>query len=177
MYGTPLKSRPRSRDDIQQHDARSILDSIRRIVQALRVSGRDAEKRVGLSGAQLFVLQKLSGSKALSLNELAHRTLTHQSSVSVVAQRLVERGLVASRTSRQDGRRIELSLTAAGRKALAKSPEAAQDQLIAALARMPRRNRKQLANLLEQLVSATGMSQELPGLFFEESAATKGATQ
>ncbi len=61
-----------------------MLDAIRRIVQALRESSRAAEKRVGLSGAQLFVLQTLGESPGLSLNELAERTRTHQSSVSVV---------------------------------------------------------------------------------------------
>jgi hypothetical protein len=40
-------------------DIRIVLDSIRRIVQALRVSSRAAEKTVGLSGAQLFLLQQL----------------------------------------------------------------------------------------------------------------------
>ena len=48
--------------------ARMILDAIRRIVQALRVASREAEASVGLSGAQLFVLQKLAAAeRALSL--------------------------------------------------------------------------------------------------------------
>src|SRR5689334_4760067 len=105
MYGSPTNR-------AQQDHSRSVLDSIRRIVQALRMYDKAAEKHVGLSGAQLFVLEKLHGGKALSLNELAQRTLTHQSSVSVVVQRLVERGLVVSCVSREDARRIELSLTA-----------------------------------------------------------------
>jgi len=54
-------------------------------VQALRVSSRAAERDVGLSAAQLFVLDRLAGAdQALCVNELAQRTLTHQSSVSVV---------------------------------------------------------------------------------------------
>ena len=61
----------------------NILDSIRRIVHGLRVSSKIAEKELGISGAQLFILQKLSQSNRLSINELAERTLTHQSSVSV----------------------------------------------------------------------------------------------
>ena len=65
-------------------EARTILDSIRGIVQVLRESSRAAEERVGLSGAQLFVLQKLGEGGGASLNELAARTRTHQSSVSVV---------------------------------------------------------------------------------------------
>src|SRR4051812_6915818 len=83
-------------------DARSVLDSIRRIVRALRVSSRRAELNVGLSGAQLFVLQKLAEGGRLSVNELAAKTLTHQSSVSVVVQRLSARGLVSSSRSAQD---------------------------------------------------------------------------
>src|SRR5437763_1011424 len=64
-------------------DVRSIMDAIRRIVRVLRVSSRACEKQVGLSGAQLFVLHKLEEAPALSLNQLADRTRTHQSSVSV----------------------------------------------------------------------------------------------
>src|ERR1700693_6047167 len=40
-------------------DARAVLDAIRRIVRLLRPSDRAAEKKTGLSGAQLFVLQQL----------------------------------------------------------------------------------------------------------------------
>ena len=73
---------------------REVLDSVRWIFQALRESSRRAERLVGVSGAQLFVLQKLAESPGLSLNELADRTHTHQSSVSTVVSRLVERKLV-----------------------------------------------------------------------------------
>ena len=75
-------------------DVQAVLDGVRRIVQALRASSRWAEQHVGLSGAQLFVLQKLAETPAMSVNELAARTHTHQSSVSMVVSRLVEHGLV-----------------------------------------------------------------------------------
>src|SRR5690348_6142489 len=95
-------------------ETRRVLDSIRRIVQVLRVSSRVAEKQFGLSSAQLFVLHTLAQAEAASLNELAARTATHQSSVSVVVHRLVDQGLVKRNASRSDARRIELALTAAG---------------------------------------------------------------
>ena len=41
---------------------REVLDSVRWIVQTLRESSRRAERQVGLSGAQLFVVQKLAES-------------------------------------------------------------------------------------------------------------------
>ena len=97
---------------------RVVVDSVRRIVRALRESSREAERKVGISGAQLFVLQQLAGGPAQSVSDLAERTLTHQSSVSVVVQRLVSVGLVARRPSRSDRRRTELRLTSRGRHVL-----------------------------------------------------------
>src|SRR4051794_24798768 len=95
-------------------DATSILDDLRRVVRKLRESSREAEQRLGVSGAQLFVLRTLSGGERLSVNELATRTRTHQSTVSGVVSRLVESGLVKRESSPRDARRVELSVTPRG---------------------------------------------------------------
>jgi DNA-binding MarR family transcriptional regulator len=58
--------------------------SLRKIVRFLRLADRAAEAAVGLSAAQLFVLQTLASQPAASLAEVADRTLTDQSSVSTV---------------------------------------------------------------------------------------------
>src|SRR4051812_1910780 len=69
-------------------EAREVLNALRQIVRSLRVSSRAAEQSVGLSGAQLFVLQCLARHSPCSVNELAVHTATDQSSVSVVVSRL-----------------------------------------------------------------------------------------
>jgi DNA-binding MarR family transcriptional regulator len=150
-------------------DVRIILDSLRHIVRVLRIASRAAEKRVGLSAAQLFALNKLAEGGAGSLGELAGRTFTHQSSVSVVVQRLVERDLVRRQASRVDGRRVELVLTAAGRALLRRAPQAAQDQLIAGLQRLSSAERRRLARTLARLVRALGGTERAPTMFFEEN--------
>src|SRR5260221_14725566 len=104
--------------NISSAATRVVLDAIRRIVQALRESSRAAEKHAGLSGAQLFVLQALAESPGLSLNELAERTRTHQSSVSVVVTRLSRARLIERSTAPGDARRAELRLSALGRRRL-----------------------------------------------------------
>jgi len=147
---------------------RQVLDAIRRIVRALRLSSQSARRQVGLNGAQVFVLQRLSGGRAMSVNELAERTLTHQSTVSVVVQRLVDKGLVQRTRSAADGRRLELSLTEAGRKVLRQAPNAAQEQIVQALHRMGDRSRGELAVLLTKLVQTIGLEDQHAGLFFEE---------
>src|SRR3954469_12090924 len=95
-------------------EARRVLNALRHIVRSLRISSRNAEQRVGLSGAQLFVLQCLSRQSPCSVNELSARTATDQSSVSVVVSRLVASGHVKRSASKVDRRSVELSLTAAG---------------------------------------------------------------
>jgi DNA-binding MarR family transcriptional regulator len=114
-------------DDKQTRAFRSdsslrVMNALRRIVRDLRLGTRDAERTAGVSGAQLFVLQALNERPAASLDDLAERTLTDQSSVSVVVHRLIDRKLVASRVSSVDARRVELSLTASGRRLLAGAP-------------------------------------------------------
>ena len=149
-------------------DVRGVMDSIRRIVQALRLYDRQAEKRVGLSGAELFVLQKLDVETGTSVNELARRTHTHQSSVSVVTRKLVDKKLVRRMRSKADGRAVELSLTPRGRRILRGTPEAAQDRLLAAVHQLAAPRRRQLKSLLEELVKNTGGGSHPPALFFEE---------
>ncbi len=149
-------------------DVRSILDSVRRIVRELRLASRAAEKAVGLSAAQLFVLQKLAEAPVLSLNELAQRTRTDQSSVSVVARRLAEAGLLQRQRSGDDGRRVEMSLTAKARRLLDKAPGAAQERLIAALHRLPDAGRRPLARLLQAWVKEAGLQDDVVVMFFEE---------
>ncbi|MGD0769032.1 MAG: MarR family transcriptional regulator [Tepidisphaeraceae bacterium] len=149
---------------------RAVLDCIRRIVRALRLFDREAEKRFGLSGAQVFVLQRLGDSKAISINELASRTHTHQSSVSVVVSKLVDRRLVRRSSSPKDARRVELSLTQRGRRLLRSAPPSAQDRLIASLAALSRIRRRRLGDLLTELIRKTGIEREPPALFFEDHA-------
>jgi DNA-binding MarR family transcriptional regulator len=156
----------RSADD----DVQSVLDSIRRIVQFIRLSARSAD-RAGISAAQLFVLHKLAESPALSVNELAARTLTHQSSVSVVLQRLQARRLVARRRGGEDGRRVEVSLTARGQQLLRRVPDASQARLIAGVSRLPARQRRELARGLRSLVRTLGVTiTGHPPMFFEDPA-------
>src|SRR6185436_9241289 len=145
---------------------RDVLDAIRRIVRALRESSRAAEGAVGIGAAQLFVLHRLAASPAL--NELAARTFTHQSSVSVVVSRLVERGLLTrTRGGGEDGRRISISVTPAGRALLAKAPSAAQERLVAGLALMGAAPRHELAALLGRLVDLMALPDRSPPMFFE----------
>lgn len=148
---------------------RDVLNAIRGIVQALRESSRAAERHVGLSGAQTFVLRTLAERASLSLNDLAAATHTHQSSVSTVVARLVADGLIRRARSPEDARRLELSLTVRGRDVASRAPDAAQQRLIAAVNRLPPKRRRELAATLCELADSVAAVDRIPPMFFEDA--------
>jgi DNA-binding MarR family transcriptional regulator len=152
----------------KQPELTKLLDDLRRVVRVLRTSSRAAEQRLGVTGAQLFVLKCLSEEPALSLSRLAARTRTDPSTVSVVVRRLVESGFVRREQSSSDARRAEFSLTRTGRARLAESPLAAQDRLIAGLEELPDAKRRALASGLRALAVAMRLDEDLPVMFFED---------
>ena len=134
-------------------DVGVILDALRSIVRELRLASREAEQRVGVHGAQLHALRQLSDSPTMSLTELADRTHTDISSVSVVVSRLVEQGLVARKSADDDRRRLALALTARGRSLLRRAPETGSSRLLRAAAHLSDRAVHALANGLGKLVA------------------------
>jgi DNA-binding MarR family transcriptional regulator len=137
-------------------------------VQALRESSRWSERHVGLSGAQLFVLQKLADTPGASINEIAARTHTHQSSVSTVVTRLVEGGLVRRVRSGDDARSVTLSLSARGRRAAARAPDVPQQRLIRAIEALSSTRRRQLAAGLVDVAARMQAAPHPPAMFFED---------
>ena len=146
------------------------MNAVRSVVRALRINTRAIESKMGISLAQLFVLQQLADRPASSLNELADRTATHQSSVSVVVRRLVDSGYVSRTTSAHDKRRIEIDVTPTGRGLLADAPSTIQLQLVTSLRRMSVSDQTTLADLLERWLRDANIDIASPPMLGEEDA-------
>jgi DNA-binding MarR family transcriptional regulator len=153
-------------------DLRRIMDDFRHIVRVLRMSAGGAQKELGISGAQLFVLQRLREAQAVSLGALAERTHTDPSSVSVVVSRLVARGFVRRTASPEDARRAEIRLTPRGRALAQRAPEASQAQLVEALSALSEPTRRGLADGLSALVAAMNLGGS-PRMFFEDDSSAR----
>jgi len=157
------------RDGARATDVRATLDGIRRLVQALRTSARRAHDASGLGAAELYLLHALAdGGPAASLNALAERTFTDQSTASPVVERLRRRRLLQRVRSERDARRVEIRITAAGRAALARAAPPPQVALIRAIRAIPPADRARLARGLRSLVAAIG-PRERAVMFFENA--------
>jgi DNA-binding MarR family transcriptional regulator len=148
-----------------------VMNGIRAIVRALRLNTRAIERQLGISLAQLWVLQILKDKPAESLNELAIATATHQSSVSVVVRRLVDASLVTRATASGDKRRVRIELTEAGKALLERAPRTVQVELMGGLRRMSPQHRVQLAELTREWLSASGLDLSIvPPMLMEDEA-------
>jgi len=154
----------------ENRDIARAMNAVRSIVRALRINTRAIELKMGISLAQLFVLQQLAERSASSLNELAERTATHQSSVSVVVRRLVERGYVSRTSSTADKRRIEIEVTGSGRALLAEAPTTIQMQLMTALSSMGTADQSMLADLLERWLHEAKIDIATPPMLGEDES-------
>src|ERR1700674_3612218 len=89
IYGHPFIieqiSIPMKRNAIQRRPGdparQTALTAIRVLVGGLRQSARGIERRTGATNAQIFLLQQLAAEPRLSVNDLAERARTNQSTV------------------------------------------------------------------------------------------------
>jgi Transcriptional regulators len=167
MIVDPIRSETTTADS---DDVTRSMDAVRAVVRALRINTRAIELKIGISLAQLFVLQQVAERPAESLNDLAERTATHQSSVSVVVRRLVDRGLVTRRSSALDKRRVQIAVTPAGEAILKGAPRTIQTRLMTAMDKLAPAERRHLADLLEKWLFAAGISFTAPPMMGEPEA-------
>lgn len=145
------------------------MDGVRTIVRALRLNTRAIERELGISLAQLWVLQLLNERPADSLSELAVATATHQSSVSVVVSRLVARHLATRTSAPDDKRRIRIEVTPEGRELLERAPTTTQARLVGGLQAMELERQLQLAALMREWLTRAGLDPRTePPMLMEE---------
>ncbi len=132
--------------------ALDVLQQFRLIYGSMRQYFRLLEERCGRPGSQMWVLQEVQLSPEIGINELAGRMGVHQSTCSLLVDKLVAQGFVAKSRQSADLRRVGLTLTESGRAALAALPGPAEGILPAALADMPLVALKTLHINLDELI-------------------------
>ncbi|MGI9414646.1 MAG: MarR family winged helix-turn-helix transcriptional regulator [Hyphomicrobiales bacterium] len=90
---------------------------LNRIVNRINTNLGEALKAIGASVQQYRVLAVLIAGDRRSVNELAVYTVTEQSTLSKILDRMAAQGLVERRPNRKDGRVVEICITGGGRAA------------------------------------------------------------
>src|SRR5579872_3031943 len=172
MPNTPGRRRRASHDDLAapplRDESARALECIRRLVTVLGESARAVEQRTGVTNAQLFVLRLLARSQetdGLTINALAARTLTQQSTVSLLVQRLEGKGYVERQRAPADARRVLVRLTRAGRAIARRAPEPPLARMLRSLDTLPGEELQALIRGLGSLLKAMKAPPMLEPLF------------
>ncbi len=113
------------------HAARSVLVALRRIMQAVDSHSRRLVQRTGLSVPQILILQALDGpGEPPGTSDLAARLSLTQGTVSSILERLENKGLICRTRGGGDRRRVQISLTDAGRDTLSNAPATLHDDFL-----------------------------------------------
>ena len=163
-----MKRPSRPPEPTGSNDVRSAMNGLRRVVRGLRLQDSETSRALGLSAAQLFVLQEVAQSPGLSISRLAELTQTDPSSVSVVVTRLEGHGLVERRASAGDARRMEIRATPIGMAVMRGAPRAVQVKMIEALSALTPARLRDFVDTLDDVARAMGMEEDSSPMFFEE---------
>ena len=98
------------------------LKKFRVIYGCVRHHFREVEKKCGVSGSQLWILQEVAGTPGIGVSDLADRLSIHQSTCSQLVEKLVLRGLLFKERSKEDQRRVGLTLAPSAGKLIAGAP-------------------------------------------------------
>ncbi len=130
-----------------------VLRQFRVIFGSMRQYFRLVEERCGLPASQMWVLQEVSRTEGIGINDIATRMDIHQSTASLLVDKLVSGGMVSKFRQNDDQRRVRLRLELAGQNALANLPGPAEGIVPAALSALPEVVLKTLNINLDALIS------------------------
>ena len=117
--------------------ALDVLQQFRVIYGSMRQHFREVEERCGLSGSQMWVLQEVQRSPGIGVNELARRLGVHQSTCSLMVEKLVTKECLSKARSHEDLRRVGLCIAQKGIEAINALPGPAEGVLPEALGSIP----------------------------------------
>ena len=137
--------------------ALEVLQQFRVIYGSMRQYFRELEESCGLPCSQTWVLQEVARTPEIGITDLAGRLGIHQSTCSILVEKLVTRGYLVKQKMTKDQRRIGLRLSASGEELIARLPGPAEGVLPEALSSIPLVSLKTLHINLDELI------QHMPG--------------
>ncbi len=129
-----------------------ILTAIRRVIRSVDKYSRKINIELGLTTPQLLCLDALGKYGHIITKELAKKVNLSESTVIGIVDRLEAKQYVARERSKDDRRKVYLSLTDAGQGILNATPSLLQDKLSSALAELDIDRLETITASLEQVV-------------------------
>jgi len=140
-----------SKDSPMENRSDSALIALRRILRATELNSRLLASQTGLTTSQFIILQIVARESKVLPSAVAKSAGLTQATVTSLVDKLERHGLVKRRRDTEDRRRIWVEATAAGRKALADSPDLLQDRFQVAFLKLAEWEQAMIIAALERV--------------------------
>lgn len=132
------------------------LIALRRILKAVDSHSRTLARDTSLTPSQLAVLKELAATGSAQPSDLARSAGLKQATISILLDRLQERGLVQRARGDTDRRTVFVQITPAGRETLKAAPDLLQSAFGARFAALPDWEQAYVNAALTRLVALLG---------------------
>lgn len=140
-------------DSMNESRSRELLISIRKIIQAIDIHSRMLNKRFGLTGPQLIVMQEIASHGQISITPLSKATSLRQATVTDITQRLEAKGYISRKKNKDDKRATSLFLTDTGKKIIEQLPPLLQEEFTQRFSSMANWEQLMILSAFERVVS------------------------
>jgi len=136
--------------------ANATLKALRRILRATDGGNRKLAAATGLTPSQLLVLREVEARDEVTPGSIAQRLQFSHATITAIADRLVDLGLVTRTRGERDKRQILLNATAEGRQRLADAPDMLQEIFAERFAALPTWEQAMILASTERLAGILG---------------------
>lgn len=143
------RSAKRARTDVHL----AVLRSFRIIYGSVRQHFRNVQRSCGISGSQLWILHELTQAPGIGISELAQRLSIHQSTCSLLIEKLARAGYVRKSRSKADQRRVGLQVSGEGRRCMKRAPGPPEGLLPEAVAGLSQSQARALYKSLQSVIA------------------------
>ena len=130
-----------------------VLRRFRVVFNAVRAHFRQAEKEVGLGGAQIWALAVIKAHPGIGMGGVASHMEIHQSTASNLIKALLRKELISLKKAADDRRNVCLKILPAGSRLLKKAPGPFEGVLPQALGEMNPQTLQRLDRDLGELIT------------------------
>lgn len=127
------------------------LIALRRILRATELNSRLLASQTGLTPSQFIILQIVAKDGKVLPSSVAKSARLTQATVTALVDKLERNGLATRRRDTEDRRRIWIEITAAGKKAIAESPDLLQDRFQGEFRKLPEWEQAMIITALERV--------------------------
>jgi DNA-binding MarR family transcriptional regulator len=149
-------SNPPHRSESSPQPADQALVSLRRIVKVVDAHARELARHTHLTPSQMLVLKELADAGSAQPGELARIASLKQATISILLDRLQERGFVSRARGETDRRTVHVEITPAGRRVLAGAPDLLQAEFGERFGQLPEWEQAYINAALARLVALLG---------------------